>query len=71
VARTHSADVRAARGGGRENGAVSDPADLGVVEATPLLRERRLSSSKLVTACLARIRQPDGTHDGSYRPRPR
>jgi aspartyl-tRNA(Asn)/glutamyl-tRNA(Gln) amidotransferase subunit A len=50
------------RRGGGENGAVSDPADLGVVEATALLRERRLSSSELVTACLARIRERDGTH---------
>jgi aspartyl-tRNA(Asn)/glutamyl-tRNA(Gln) amidotransferase subunit A len=62
VARTHSADARAVRRGGGENGAVSDPADLGVVEATALLRERRLSPSELVTACLARIRERDGTH---------
>jgi aspartyl-tRNA(Asn)/glutamyl-tRNA(Gln) amidotransferase subunit A len=39
-----------------------DPADLGVAEARALLRERRLSSSELVAACLARIRGRDGAH---------
>lgn len=41
---------------------MSDPADLGMVEARALLAERRLSSSELVAACLARIRERDGTH---------
>jgi aspartyl-tRNA(Asn)/glutamyl-tRNA(Gln) amidotransferase subunit A len=41
---------------------VSDPADLGVVEAVTLLGERSLSSSELVGACLARIRERDGDH---------
>lgn len=40
----------------------ADPADLGVVEAARLLRRRELSSSELVSACLRRIEQRDGTH---------
>jgi aspartyl-tRNA(Asn)/glutamyl-tRNA(Gln) amidotransferase subunit A len=38
------------------------PADLGVVESATLLRSRELSSSELVTACLRRIEERDGTH---------
>jgi aspartyl-tRNA(Asn)/glutamyl-tRNA(Gln) amidotransferase subunit A len=41
---------------------VTDPADLGVLDAAAALRERRLSSRELVDACLARIRERDGTH---------
>jgi len=41
---------------------VSDPADLGVVEASEALRVRRLSSVELTEACLALIRERDGTH---------
>jgi aspartyl-tRNA(Asn)/glutamyl-tRNA(Gln) amidotransferase subunit A len=40
---------------------VSDPADLGVVDAAAALERRELSSRELVTACLARIRERDGT----------
>jgi aspartyl-tRNA(Asn)/glutamyl-tRNA(Gln) amidotransferase subunit A len=40
----------------------ADPADLGVVESATLLRSRELSSSELVTACLRRIEERDGTH---------
>ena len=39
-----------------------DAADLGVVEAAALIAERRLSASELTRACLARIRERDGTH---------
>jgi aspartyl-tRNA(Asn)/glutamyl-tRNA(Gln) amidotransferase subunit A len=39
-----------------------DAADLGVVEAAALIAERSLSSSELTSACLARIRERDGTH---------
>src|SRR5262245_33804507 len=35
----------------------SNPADLGVVEASMLLRQRKLSSRELVGACLARVRE--------------
>jgi aspartyl-tRNA(Asn)/glutamyl-tRNA(Gln) amidotransferase subunit A len=45
-----------------DSAAASDPADLGVLEAAMLLAERRLSSSELVGACLARIRERDGAH---------
>jgi aspartyl-tRNA(Asn)/glutamyl-tRNA(Gln) amidotransferase subunit A len=41
---------------------VSDPADLGVVDAAALLARRELSSRELVEACLARIRARDGVH---------
>jgi aspartyl-tRNA(Asn)/glutamyl-tRNA(Gln) amidotransferase subunit A len=41
---------------------VSDPADLGVVEAAAALAARQLSSRELVDACLARIRDRDGGH---------
>ena len=41
---------------------MSDPADLGVLDAAALLSERRLSSRELTEACLARIRERDGTH---------
>ena len=43
-------------------GAVTDPADLGVVEASGALDARRLSSRELVEACLSRIRERDGVH---------
>jgi aspartyl-tRNA(Asn)/glutamyl-tRNA(Gln) amidotransferase subunit A len=45
---------------------VSDLARLGVCEAAALLASRGASSSELVGACLARIRELDGTrsHDG-------
>ena len=39
-----------------------DPADLGVAEASALLADGALSASELVRACLARIRDRDGTH---------
>ncbi len=41
---------------------MSNPADLGVVEAIALLSRRELSSRELVEACLMRIRERDGTH---------
>ncbi len=41
---------------------MSDPADLGVLEAGAALARRTLSSRELVGACLARIRERDGTH---------
>jgi aspartyl-tRNA(Asn)/glutamyl-tRNA(Gln) amidotransferase subunit A len=41
---------------------VTDPADLGVGDAAAALAERSLSSRELVDACLARIRERDGTH---------
>ncbi len=41
---------------------MTDPADLGVGEAAAALGERSLSSRELVEACLARIRDRDGTH---------
>jgi aspartyl-tRNA(Asn)/glutamyl-tRNA(Gln) amidotransferase subunit A len=41
---------------------VSDPADLGVLEAAAVLQARTLSSRELVDACLARIRERDGVH---------
>jgi aspartyl-tRNA(Asn)/glutamyl-tRNA(Gln) amidotransferase subunit A len=41
---------------------VTDPADLGVVEAAALLGRRGMSSSELTHACLHRIRERDGTH---------
>jgi aspartyl-tRNA(Asn)/glutamyl-tRNA(Gln) amidotransferase subunit A len=42
---------------------VTDPAELGVVEAGALLGRGELSSRELVEACLARIRERDGTHN--------
>jgi len=41
---------------------VTDPADLGVVEAAAALTHGTLSSRELTDACLARIRERDGTH---------
>ena len=41
---------------------MTDPADLGVVEAGAALAARELSSRELTEACLARIRERDGTH---------
>jgi aspartyl-tRNA(Asn)/glutamyl-tRNA(Gln) amidotransferase subunit A len=41
---------------------VTDPADLGVLEASAALGARELSSRELTEACLARIRERDGTH---------
>ena len=46
----------------REGASVTDPADLGVVEAGTLLQRRALSARELAEACLARIRERDGTH---------
>ncbi len=40
----------------------NDPADLGVLEAADALAARTLSSRELTEACLARIRERDGTH---------
>ncbi len=48
--------------GSCDDRAVSDPADLGVVDASSALRRRELSSRELVSACLARIRERDGQH---------
>jgi len=47
---------------------LADPADLGVVESAALLRSRELSSSELVTACLRRIDERDGTHSADGDP---
>jgi len=47
---------------------LADPADLGVVECAALLRSRELSSSELVTACLRRIDERDGTHSADGDP---
>jgi aspartyl-tRNA(Asn)/glutamyl-tRNA(Gln) amidotransferase subunit A len=41
---------------------VTEPADLGVEDAATALAARTLSSRELVDACLARIRERDGTH---------
>ena len=41
---------------------MTEPADLGVVDAAALLARRDLSSRELVEACLARIRERDGVH---------
>ncbi len=41
---------------------MTDPADLGVEDAAAALARRTLSSRELVDACLARIRERDGTH---------
>ena len=41
---------------------MSDLTRLGVGEAAALLAQRSVSSSELVAACLARIRECDGTH---------
>ena len=41
---------------------MTDPADLGVLEAAASLTEGALSSRELVEACLARIRERDGVH---------
>ncbi len=38
------------------------PADLGVVEASGLIAHGELSATELIGACLARIRERDGTH---------
>ncbi len=46
----------------------SDPADLGVVESARRLRERELSSSELVAACLRRIDERDGRHSADGDP---
>jgi aspartyl-tRNA(Asn)/glutamyl-tRNA(Gln) amidotransferase subunit A len=47
---------------------VSDPADLGVVDAAAALECRELSSRELVTPCLARIRERDGTRSADGDP---
>ena len=41
---------------------MTDPADLGVADAGALLRQRAISARELAAACLARIRERDGTH---------
>jgi aspartyl-tRNA(Asn)/glutamyl-tRNA(Gln) amidotransferase subunit A len=41
---------------------VTDPADLGVLDAAAALAARTLSSRELVDACLARVDERDGTH---------
>ena len=41
---------------------MTDPADLGVKDAAAALAGRTLSSRELADACLARIRERDGTH---------
>ncbi len=41
---------------------VSNPADLGVLDASVALGERTLSSHELTEACLERIRERDGAH---------
>jgi aspartyl-tRNA(Asn)/glutamyl-tRNA(Gln) amidotransferase subunit A len=41
---------------------MTNPADAGVIEAVALLARREVSSRELVEACLARIRERDGTH---------
>jgi aspartyl-tRNA(Asn)/glutamyl-tRNA(Gln) amidotransferase subunit A len=46
-----------------------NPADLGVVEAADLLASRALSAAELTGACLARIRERDGTHSHEGDPR--
>ena len=43
-------------------GRVTDPADLGLQDAATALGSRALSSRELVEACLARIRERDGSH---------
>ncbi len=47
---------------------MTDPADLGVGDAAAALTERALSSRELVDACLARIRERDGTHSSDGEP---
>jgi aspartyl-tRNA(Asn)/glutamyl-tRNA(Gln) amidotransferase subunit A len=42
--------------------AMTDAADLGVLEAADLLARRTLSARELAQACLTRIRERDGTH---------
>jgi aspartyl-tRNA(Asn)/glutamyl-tRNA(Gln) amidotransferase subunit A len=47
---------------------VTDPADLGILDAAALLRDRRLSAVELTQACLDRIKQRNGgppTHAGA------
>ncbi|HNT37881.1 MAG TPA: amidase [Rubrivivax sp.] len=39
-----------------------NPADLGIVDASRLLRARGLSARELVQACLQRVRERDGVH---------
>jgi aspartyl-tRNA(Asn)/glutamyl-tRNA(Gln) amidotransferase subunit A len=46
----------------REDRSVSNPAELGVLQAAAALAARTVSSRELVEACLARIRERDGTH---------
>jgi aspartyl-tRNA(Asn)/glutamyl-tRNA(Gln) amidotransferase subunit A len=46
-----------------------DAADLGVLEASDLLRQRALSARELAEACLARIRERDGVHSHEGDPR--
>ncbi|HEX7106724.1 MAG TPA: amidase [Acidothermaceae bacterium] len=46
----------------------ADPADLGVIESSTLLRRGELSSSELVAACLRRIAERDGAHSADGDP---
>ncbi|HEY5058167.1 MAG TPA: amidase [Gaiellaceae bacterium] len=48
---------------------MSNPADLGVVDAVEQLARRTLSSRELVEACLARIHERDGVHSREGDPR--
>jgi aspartyl-tRNA(Asn)/glutamyl-tRNA(Gln) amidotransferase subunit A len=53
---------------GTEGRPITDPADLGVLEAHEALRARRLTAVELADACLRRIEQRNGgqpTHDGA------
>jgi aspartyl-tRNA(Asn)/glutamyl-tRNA(Gln) amidotransferase subunit A len=52
-----------------EDRGVSDPADLGVRDASRLLARRSLSARELTEACLARIHERDGTHSDDGDPR--
>jgi aspartyl-tRNA(Asn)/glutamyl-tRNA(Gln) amidotransferase subunit A len=44
----------------RRSRAVSDPADLGVLDAAKRLRARELSAAELLAACLRRIEERNG-----------
>ena len=41
---------------------MTDPADLGVLEAHALLRDHKLSAVELTAACLRRIDERNGGH---------
>ncbi len=66
--RLHNVMTSAPVGGDAGPRAATDPADLGVLEAAALLRERRLSAGELAEACLRRIEERNGgapTLDGA------